>query len=167
MNLNNYEQMDMYDLGSHTKENHINTTKDELKLRLIKGDIDGDCMFIEKKKVASMFLSEKVALAAIKKTIYKNESVIKTWVQNRDENRLMIRTNFLNRIGIGFAKGTDFNIVYPFFGCSVILRLGYNGNEFEILTAYPSLTKEIDEQIQRDRIAFHKERHNGRQNKIK
>lgn len=162
MNLNNYDQMDIYDLGSHTKETHVNTNPEELKYRLIRGDIDGDCMFTERRKVASMFLSEKIAIAAIKKTIYKNESIIRTWISNRDTDRIMIRTNFLNKIGIGLAKGTDFNNVYPFFGCIVILRLGYNGNEFEILTAYPALTKEINERIQQDRISFHKEHRNNR-----
>ena len=88
-------------------------------------------------------------------------------MKRRSSTRLIITLRFLNRIGYGFAKWTDFSkCKYDLYRCIVVLKPGYNGNTFEIVSAYPDVTPPVAAQIQEDRKAFREKTAENRRTQV-
>lgn len=142
------------DLG-HTDSLHINVTYKDLIARVLYPDVrlDGTlenyCKFL-----ATKFLNEEVAIKAIQSTLLANQDKLKIWTEDRYEKRIYIEHFFRTVVGEGIAKGTNFDTHYPMTGVRMILSLGYNGDLFDIVTAYPIPNPAINEKIKQDRNYF-------------
>lgn len=142
------------DLG-HTDVFHINVTDKELLDRILypemklNGELENYC-----KLISTKFLNEKLALQAVTAALTANKDKIKAWTEYRYASRIQIEHFFRNTIGEGIVKGTDFRKRYPMTGIRLILSLGYNGDNFDIVTCYPIQNSSVNSQIEQDRTVF-------------
>ncbi len=143
----------------HLLEEHVKVDDKDLILRLQQGDIDYDGVYIgHRTNIATKFHSEKIATWAVSMIIAHNEPLIKEWLRFRSEKYLRLRGVFTKSIGYGIAKGTKFSKHYEMYACRVVLKLGYNGDIFEIATAFPECNEGVRKEIERDRIKFREEK---------
>lgn len=155
MNLKKLEEcgLSASDCG-HTLSTHVEVSDSDLIERLLYGDLHGFRYIGETKTLATKFDSEKIMVKAIKATLEVNKILISRWTEDRCEKVIAVRAKFQNPIGYGIVKGTPFTNKYPMSTVVVILSLGYNGNEFNIITSYLEPNLMISEKIQRDRQEF-------------
>lgn len=156
--INEKKLGELFELG-HMVQNHVEVSDEELKERLIYGDLDDECHETGiRKSISSKFFSFKEAEKFVIETLIANRSVIEKWLDNRDENKLVISKKFLNEIGYGYAKNTSFKTKYPMYICQVVLKLGYNCDEFSIVTAYPDINTATAKRIEEDKKIFFENR---------
>ena len=153
MNLKNLNELTLKDCG-HTADTHINVTDGDLVDRLLYGDLHEFRYNGDKKSIATKFDSESIALRAIKLSLEQNKATISAWTNTRDAKVISVRTKFQTQIGYGLVKGTPFTNKYSMSQIVVVLSLGYNGGEFNIITAYLEPNLAIEQKIQRARNEF-------------
>lgn len=148
----------------HVLENHVNLDDQDMIDRLIRGDMDNNFQYFgDRRDLATKFLSKEIAENAIYETIVKNDDSIKRWLEFRTEKRIIVSRDFKTQIGYGYAKNTPFSNKYAMYNCIVVLKLGYNGDLFEIVTAYPAPNYDMSKKIAEDRAHFRnnrKKKHN-------
>ena len=138
-------------LEPHIIEEHITVTDEDLRSRLINGTYR-DMRYVRfSQNIASKFFDEESAKTAIGSAINTHQKLVKEWLDLRYDKRIELTGYSLKEIGYGMAKGTDFNIHYPMTGCKVILELGYNGSEFNIVSAYPIPSEIVLKVIKKDK----------------
>lgn len=142
----------------HAYKYHVNLTQKELVQRIRTGYVDGKGAMAAP-SLATAFSSENIAFKAIERVILSKQDLIRFWLEDRYREEIEIEVFFTKSIGFGVAKATNFNNLYSMHGCRVVLRLGYNGNHFEVVTAYPIPNAAIKSQIQKDRNEFLKTRY--------
>ncbi len=138
----------------HTNECHVIVTDKNMVDRLIHGDLFDFRVTGRTKEVASKFLSEEIAVKAIKRTLEKKRVEVEHWMNDRTTPTMCVSCTFKDQIGYGFVKGTSFNKKYPMYECTIVLKLGYNGAEFEVKTAYPEPSYKIKGTIEEDKRMF-------------
>ena len=151
-----YDKVDLSECY-HLLENHVLLDDRDLIDRLIRGDMENDYSG-HRRDIATKFYSKEDALKIISDTILNNTSAIKSWFDFRTERYLTISSSFMHPTGYGYAKGTLFSNKYTMYFCTVVLKLGYNGDTFIIHTAYPSPNCMVDNQIKKDREIFRRNR---------
>ena len=137
----------------HVYEEHVGIEDKELIERLLNNfssEYDTNIQL----GFASKFDSEEDALYYINELLYCKEKVIANWLKARDDKRIILTGNFLDRTGYGYAKNTSFKQQYVMTEVIIVLELGYNGDYFSIVSAYPAPNKAIKEAVKKDRAAF-------------
>lgn len=147
---------DDIELPPHIIEEHINIDDSMMIDRLINGTFRNLRYTTYSQKIVTKFFNEEKAKQMISIAIIQNEFRLKEWMKLRYEKKIVLNYYSLEEIGYGIAKGTDFNIHYPMTGICVVLELGYNGNNFNILTAYPIPSPFIIDIINKDKKKYWK-----------
>lgn len=140
--------------GGHTYDDHINCDDSYLKDRLFYGDMEMGHLVGKLHGIASKFHNEEIALSSINNVLKCNQDIIEKWLADRCMGELVLTANFLDEVGYALAKNTPFRNHYECYRVKVVLKLGYNGNNFNVTTAYPEPNESVAHRIQVDRVAF-------------
>lgn len=140
-------------MAGHTWEDHVLVDDDDLKDRLRYGKYDGST-FGRSSAIVSRFENEKMAYNAIKRGLSAKQGEIDKWLKEACCKNLTLRIRFLQVIGHGFAKGTDWNVAYPETEMLIILEADVHYRDYTIKTAYPTPARVVQDKIRADQKAF-------------
>lgn len=138
----------------HTYQNHVEVNDYELKERLVFGTYDTGKYDDTPINFSSRFLNEEIALKGINIVLKQNKEVIDDWMKNQYAQKITVRLNFLQQVGVGFAKNTSWKTPYALYSIIVVLKADCHFHSYEIVTAYPFYTPKIQAQIKKDKMLF-------------
>lgn len=143
-------------LPSHILEEHIHISNKDMIDRILNGTYRNMRYTRFTQDIVTKFYSEDHARKMIRKMLDDHEKIIIDWLKFRYDKRIEITGYSMEEIGYGIAGHTNFANHYPMTGCRIVLELGYNGNQFEIITAYPVPSETVETVINRDRKIYRK-----------
>lgn len=156
--MKNFKKEDLKELlrFSHMKEEHVDPTNNDLKDRLLfgrfsNGRFNENDITEYSTKFLSMDIAEKTILASLNNNIH----IIDQWMNLCVEKRLVLNSAFINKIGYGFVKNTDFKKgPYDMYNIRIILEADCHFRSFHIVTAYPVPNNATKKKIENDKRDF-------------
>ncbi len=113
--------------NGHTMEKHIGKSKDWL---------DGRLAGSKHEKFVSSYSDSATANDVIREVILENQDKIKEWLQDEDQDKLLLTKKFDNKIGVVMKK-KDKEIQDCNVGVIVLKRPHRVSEKFYIVTSYP------------------------------
>lgn len=115
------------EFNGHTVEKHIGKSNDWL---------DGRLAGSRHEKFVSSYIDLETASNVIKDIVLENESKIKHWIEDQDQDKLILIKKYDKKIGIAMKK-KDKELKDCHVGIVVLKRAHKTSEKFYIVTSYP------------------------------